>query len=78
MERMKDLRDTLAHGKPVEIKEDGEKEGTEHELRTAPGLAAEWEDEVKPEIVSERLEDLDTLWKLMITKSGVPVWDTLT
>jgi hypothetical protein len=33
MARMKTLRDTLAHGKPVEFKADDEQEGTQEELR---------------------------------------------
>jgi hypothetical protein len=32
------------------------------------------EKEVKPEVVKECLEDLDTLWKTMIQKSGANVF----
>jgi len=77
MQRMKDLRDTLAHGKPVEIVDDEEREGTQEELRKGSSLAADWEQEVKPEVVAECLADLDQLWKLMIEKSGVSVIDTM-
>jgi hypothetical protein len=77
MQRMKDLRDTLAHGKPVEIENEEEKIGTREELRKGLSLAANWEQEVRPEVVSDALEDLDKLWKLMIEKSGIDVTDTI-
>jgi hypothetical protein len=38
---MKALRDTLAHGKPVEFKADEEQEGTQEELRKGASLAAD-------------------------------------
>jgi hypothetical protein len=78
MERMKALRDTSAHGKPVELKGDDEKDGTQEELRKSANLAADWEAKVKPEVVAEMVSDLDELWKLMIQKSGIPVYDTMT
>jgi hypothetical protein len=78
MARMKTLRDTLAHGKPVELKADDEREGTQEELRKGTSLAADWESEVKPEVAAEAVADLDELWKLMIQKSGIDVMDTFT
>jgi hypothetical protein len=78
MKRMKALRDTLAHGKPVEYKKDEEKEGTREELLKGSILAADWQEEVKPEVVAECLADLDDLWKLLVQKSGIPVIDTIT
>lgn len=76
MERVKALRDTFAHGKPVEIKTDELKEGSLEELRKGSGLAAAWEKEIKPVVVAEALSDLDDLWKLMVQKSGIDVMDT--
>jgi hypothetical protein len=78
MIRMKNLRDTLAHGKPVEIKGDDEQTGTEEELRSGASLAADWQQEVKPDVVAECLSDLDDLWKQMIQKSGINIMDTMT
>ncbi len=78
MQRMKTLRDTLAHGKPVEKSEDDVVTGEPEELERGMSLASDWEKEVKPEVVKECLEDLDALWKTMIEKSGISVFETMT
>ena len=78
MQKMKNLRDILAHGKPVETTEDEEVVGTHEELDRGSNLAADWEADVRPEPVSEALADLDTLWKLMIEKSGISLFETMT
>jgi hypothetical protein len=78
MMRMKKLRDTLAHGKPAEFKTEEEKEGTREELTRGSVLAADWQEEIKPEIVAECLADLDDLWKQMVVASGIPVIETIT
>jgi hypothetical protein len=78
MMRMKKLRDTLAHGKPAEFKTEEEKEGTREELTKGSVLAADWQEEIKPEVVAECLTDLDDLWKQMVIASGIPVIETIT
>lgn len=78
MMRMKKLRDTLAHGKPAEFKTEEAKEGTREELTKGSVLAADWQGEIKPEIVAECLADLDDLWKQMVVASGIPVIETIT
>jgi hypothetical protein len=78
MQRMRTLRDTIAHGKPVEKNEDEIVTSEPEELKRGISLASDWENEVKPEVVKECLEDLDTLWKTMIEKSGIDVFDTMT
>ncbi len=78
MQKMKSLRDTLAHGKPVETSSEEEVIATHEELDRGAGLSADWEKDVKPESVSEAVVDLDSLWKLMIEKSGISVFDTMT
>jgi hypothetical protein len=78
MVRMKKLRDTLAHGKPAEFKTEEEKEGTREELAKGSVLAADWQEEIKPEIVAECVADLDDLWKQMVVASGIPVIETIT
>jgi hypothetical protein len=80
MERMKVLRDTLAHGKPVYGEYDEIEVGTSEEidLYGRTDLAAGWEKDCKPEVVKEALADLDEVWKLMFEKSGLDVWDIMT
>jgi hypothetical protein len=77
MQKMKSLRDTLAHGKPVEVERDEEVEGTEEELKRGVSLAADWEKDCSSDSVLEALADMDDLWKLMIQKSGISVLDTM-
>jgi hypothetical protein len=78
MQRMKTLRDTLAHGKPDEKSKDEIVTSKPEDLERGVSLTSDWEKEVKPEVVKECLEDLDTLWKSMIEKSGIDVFDTMT
>ncbi len=80
MERMKQLRDTLAHGKPVYAEYDQVEIGTPEEIdlnSTAPLLAG-WQTECTADSVFEAREDLEALWRLMIEKSGLELWDTMT
>jgi hypothetical protein len=80
MERMKVLRDTLAHGKPVYVEHDQVEVGTPEELdiRSGAPLLAGWQPECTSDSVFEAHEDLNTLWKLMVEKSGLDLWDTMT
>jgi hypothetical protein len=78
MQKMKTLRDTLAHGKPVEVESDEIVVGFPEELDRGSDLRAGWETDCTRESVSEALKDLDELWKLMIEKSGLHVFDTMT
>jgi hypothetical protein len=80
MERMKALRDTLAHGKPVYSEYDQLEIGTPEQIdlnSTAPLLAG-WQTECTAESVFEAREDLEALWKMIIEKSGLELWDTMT
>ncbi|NPU66239.1 hypothetical protein HL667_14640 [Bradyrhizobium sp. 83012] len=80
MEKMKNLRDLVAHGKPVYDKLDQEMIGTDQELEQASStsLLAGWESECKANVVFECREDLEQLWKLMVEKSGLELFDTMT
>lgn len=80
MQRMKTLRDTLAHGKPVEASTDEIMVGTPEEIDLASGaeLQAGWESECGAASIAEALTDMDTLWKEMVEKSGLDFFDTIT
>jgi hypothetical protein len=78
MQKMKSLRDTFAHGKPVESEQDEVVVGTRDELNRGVRLAGAWKKDCSSDSVFEALADLDELWKLMIKKSGVSVLDTMT
>jgi hypothetical protein len=80
MERMKELRDTLAHGKPAYVEYDQVEIGTAEEIdlnSTAPLLGG-WQTKCTAASVFDAREDLEALWKLMIEKSGLELWDTMT
>lgn len=78
MERMKVLRDTLAHGKPVYAEYDQEEIGYHDELDRGAVLLAGWEPECTSDSVFEARADLEDLWRLMVEKSGLDIWDTMT
>jgi hypothetical protein len=78
MQKMKTLRDILAHGKPVEADVDEIVVGLPEELDRSVKLIAGWETYCTTDSVFEALADLDDLWKLMIEKSGLHVFDTMT
>jgi hypothetical protein len=78
MQKMKSLRDTLAHGKPMEAELDEEVVGTHDELDRGADLAAGWEKDCIPDSVFEALTDLNELWKVMVQKSGIDVFETMT
>jgi hypothetical protein len=78
MERMKNLRDTLAHGKPVYAEYDQIEVGTHEELDRGAELMAGWEPDCASVSAFEALSDLDDLWKLMVEKSGLDLWETMT
>jgi len=78
MQKMKTLRDTLAHGKPAYGEIDEIVVGTHEEIDRGADLLAGWEKDCTSDSVFEALADLDDLWKLMVEKSGANVWDTMT
>ncbi|MGY8635842.1 hypothetical protein RAD15_25560 [Bradyrhizobium sp. 14AA] len=78
MERMKVLRDTLAHGKPVYAEYDEIEIGYNEELDRGAELLAGWEPECTADSVFEARADLEELWKVMVEKSGLDIWDTMT
>jgi hypothetical protein len=80
MERMKNLRDSIAHGKPVYAESDKVEIGTPEDIDLASGndLAAGWQLDCTADVVFEAREDLEALWKQMVEKSGLDLWNTMT
>jgi hypothetical protein len=76
---MKRLRNTLAHGKPEKVevekdivdKADGQK-GKKIDF------SGDWERLCSPEMIAHAHDDLEEVWKDMITKSGIDLMDLLT
>jgi hypothetical protein len=78
MRAMKDIRDSLAHGKPLETTEERILEVKPEDLDQANDLRAQWQKDCSHEAVFLAYADMDDLWKQMIQKSGVPLFNTIT
>lgn len=74
---LKEFRDSIAHGKPLEIESDEEVTGTAEEIDNLPDLTANWQNFSKPENVFKISDDVDAFWKLLLQQSGLSVFDTL-
>lgn len=76
---LKDIRDTLAHGKPELIEVDEEVVGTPEEVEAHNGkLQGQWEYQIKPDLVLGAYDDAMELWKMLLEASGLTLFDTLT
>lgn len=76
---MKALRDTFAHGKPVQFELDVEEEALIGELDgKRASFSADWEKQAQPELVQQAYEDLTTLWKEMLEASGLELFEAMT
>jgi hypothetical protein len=75
----RDLRDRLCvPPAPARRGYTARPENTKEWPERAWNLSAGWETECKPEVVKEVRGDLEELWKLMVEKSGLSLFDTMT
>jgi hypothetical protein len=73
------FRNTLAHGKPLQIREEKELIGTYNELqRGRNNLKPEWEKNVTEQFVSRCYEDTEAIWTSLLASSGLTILDTVT
>lgn len=76
---LKEIRDTLAHGKPELIEVDREVVGTPEEVEALNGTSkGQWEHQIKPELVLNAYDEAEALWRLLLEASGISFYDTLT
>ena len=78
MRAMKDIRDSLAHGKPLETTEERIMEVKPEDLDQANDLRAQWQRDCNHDAVFQAYADMEDLWKQMIQKSGIPLFNTIT
>ncbi len=76
--KLKAFRDTLAHGKPEDKSFDEELVATAEELEAMGILHADWESYIDQAFLQEAYDDVEQIWKEMLAKSGLTVFDTLT
>lgn len=75
---LRDFRNTLAHGKPAHIYVDQEIVATPDELDQRDLLHADWEGYLDKDFLATAYDDVNTIWKDLLTRSGLEVFDTLT
>lgn len=79
IERLKKVRDLLAHGKPIIQKVDvvvKERGGREEE--DATNIDHAWEDLCKYEVVFETYDDVDAIWRQLIDASRIDISENQT
>jgi endonuclease-3 len=78
IEGLRQFRNSIAHGKPVEITHDETIQVPEEELDRRVDLSGTWEAACTLEKLIEASDDVDNIWKDLLKRSGLSVWDTLT
>lgn len=78
IERLRAFRNTIAHGKPVEVEHDETVVAAQEELDRRIDLSGEWEKACRHDAVFEAYDDLDRLWKELLQKSKLEIFDTMT
>jgi hypothetical protein len=78
IEKLKKFRDSIAHGKPCSIEVDEVVEVNEDAIEDVVDLTAGWEEFCDESLMAEIYEDMDELWKLMLSSSGLELFDTIT
>lgn len=76
--KLKKFRDTLAHGKPEYYFFEEEVVATAEELKAMGILSPDWEAYIDPDFFHEAYDDVEQIWKELLTKSGLNEFDTLT
>ena len=74
---MKNLRDTLAHGKPAEIRYDKVTTATPDQQDIINNLKADWQKALTHEPIMTAYKDMDDLFNQLLEKSGLKLFDTI-
>lgn len=75
---LKVFRDSIAHGKPLEVEFDETLEGPADEIDRLIDLNSEWTKYCQHEIVFDTFNDLQVVWDALLRNSGLTVFDTIT
>jgi hypothetical protein len=76
--RLKEFRDLLAHGKPDETEFDEVIDVPDDEPEGPINLTADWVKYCDHDSVFNSYGDMDLIWKQLLEKSGIEVFETLT
>jgi hypothetical protein len=78
IKELKEFRDTVAHGKPAEIRSEQNITITRDELERRNILKPVWEKSLNVEFLRRCYDDTEALWKSFFDASGLQVIDTVT
>ena len=78
VKELKEFRDTLAHGKPEEIKGEKEETITREELERRDLLKAEWQKSLTEEFLGLAYDDTESIWRQFLELSCLSIIDTIT
>ena len=78
IQTLKDLRDSLAHGKPLHLELDEEAIVDANEADESIDLTAEWESYCNAEFANQAYEDVNGIWKQLLSASKFSLFETLT
>lgn len=78
IEKLKTFRDSIAHGKPCTIEVDEVVEVEYDDLDRVVDLSAGWEDFCTESVMNEVYDDIEEIWQLLLSKSGLELFETIT
>lgn len=76
---LRQVRNILAHGKPIDDSDAWESVGTHDELdaEARAAFVPEWEEMVSPEFLFQAFDDVDVIWRAMLKAADISVLETL-
>ncbi len=75
---LKKFRDSIAHGKPIEIEFDEEVIAPKEEIDRKIDLDGEWVEYCSHENVFNAYEDVKTIWKELLDLANLQIYETIT
>jgi len=75
---LKDLRDSLAHGKPVYLEWDEEVVIDADQVDPMVDLRADWESHCTQDFAQQAYDDVQEIWNQLLSASKISLFDTLT
>lgn len=74
---LKNLRDSVAHGKPLHLELDEEAIVEPDQADQIADLSAEWESHCTPAFAQEAYDDVNEIWNRLLSASKLSLFDTL-
>jgi hypothetical protein len=78
IDQLKKFRDSIAHGKPVEIEYDETVDVPPEQVDRDIDLTSEWVQYCSQEAVFAAYDDVDVIWKELLTRSKLEIFDPMT